>query len=202
MAAHCLNYLLNSQADGRAQSGLFYCLLTPIMRTIRPPFISSPVLRRSVWQQFRNSPRWNLPKINSGQRPFLKPVIRPPIERMVAGVSFPRLWSLDEPQTAFRPRVRGERTSISAGRPSVGVESPAAGLAAPVLLAHRLKNHRRLHVGAPCARGWLKETGSGSHLALAWHFAALWGIWLGERKQVLAPSLVCRISLQESIKRK
>ena len=39
-------------------------------------------------------------------------------------------------------------------------------------------------------------------LALAWHLAALWGTWLGERKQILAPALVRRISLQESIKRK
>ncbi len=39
-------------------------------------------------------------------------------------------------------------------------------------------------------------------LALAWHLAALWGTWLGERKQVLAPSLVRRISLQESIKQR
>ena len=53
-----------------------------------------------------------------------------------------------------------------------------------------LKNQGRLRVG-------LRWGG----IALAWHFAALWGIWLGERKQVLAPSLVCRISLQESIKR-
>ena len=54
---------------------------------------------------------------------------------------------------------------------------------------------------------WLKKQGRlrvglrWGGLALAWHFAALWGIWLGERKQVLAPSLVRRISLQESIKR-
>ena len=54
-----------------------------------------------------------------------------------------------------------------------------------------LKNQGRLHVG-------LRWGG----IALAWHFAALWGIWLGERKQVLASSLVCRISLQENIKRK
>lgn len=54
---------------------------------------------------------------------------------------------------------------------------------------------------------WLKKQGRlrvglrwGS-LALAWHFAALWGIWLGERKHRLAPSLVRRLSLQESIKR-
>ena len=39
-------------------------------------------------------------------------------------------------------------------------------------------------------------------LALAWHLAALWGTWLGERKHILAPSLVRRISLQESIKQK
>ena len=39
-------------------------------------------------------------------------------------------------------------------------------------------------------------------IALAWHLAALCGTWLGERKQVLAPALVRRISLQESIKRK
>ena len=39
-------------------------------------------------------------------------------------------------------------------------------------------------------------------LALAWHLAALWGTWLGERKHVLAPSLVRRISLQERIKQK
>ena len=39
-------------------------------------------------------------------------------------------------------------------------------------------------------------------LALAWHIAALCGTWLGEHKQMLAPSLVRRISLQESIKRK
>lgn len=39
-------------------------------------------------------------------------------------------------------------------------------------------------------------------LALAWHLAALWGAWLGERKQVLTPSLARRISLQESIKQK
>ena len=38
--------------------------------------------------------------------------------------------------------------------------------------------------------------------ALAWHLAALWGTWLGERKQILAPSLVRRISLQESIKQR
>lgn len=38
--------------------------------------------------------------------------------------------------------------------------------------------------------------------ALAWHLAALWGTWLGERKHVLNPSLVRRISLQESIKQK
>ncbi len=37
--------------------------------------------------------------------------------------------------------------------------------------------------------------------ALAWHFAALWGIWLGERRHMLAPSLVRRLSLQEGIKR-
>ena len=54
---------------------------------------------------------------------------------------------------------------------------------------------------------WLKRQGRlrvglrwGSP-ALAWHFAALWGIWLGERKHLLAPSLVRRLSLQESIKR-
>ena len=39
-------------------------------------------------------------------------------------------------------------------------------------------------------------------IALAWHLAALWGTWLGERKHSLAPSLVRRISLQESIKQK
>ena len=39
-------------------------------------------------------------------------------------------------------------------------------------------------------------------LALAWHLAALWGTWLGERKHSLAPALVRRISLQESIKQK
>ncbi len=54
-----------------------------------------------------------------------------------------------------------------------------------------LKKQGRLHVG-------LRWGG----IALAWHLAALWGIWLGERKHVLAPSLVRRISLQESIKRK
>ena len=55
---------------------------------------------------------------------------------------------------------------------------------------------------------WLKRQGRlrvglrwGSP-ALAWHFAALWGIWLGERKHLLAPSLVRRLSLQESIKRR
>ena len=39
-------------------------------------------------------------------------------------------------------------------------------------------------------------------LALAWHLAALWGTWLGERKHALTPSLTRRISLQESIKQK
>ena len=39
-------------------------------------------------------------------------------------------------------------------------------------------------------------------LALAWHLAALWGVWLGERKHSLAPALARRISLQESIKQK
>ena len=39
-------------------------------------------------------------------------------------------------------------------------------------------------------------------LALAWHLAALWGTWLGERKHSLAPALARRISLQESIKQK
>ena len=53
-----------------------------------------------------------------------------------------------------------------------------------------LNRHGRLRVGL--------RWGS---LALAWHFAALWGIWLGERKHILAPSLVRRLSLQESIKR-
>ena len=53
-----------------------------------------------------------------------------------------------------------------------------------------LKKQGRLHVG-------LRWGG----LALAWHLAALWGIWLGERKNALAPQLVQRLSLQESIKR-
>ena len=53
------------------------------------------------------------------------------------------------------------------------------------------KNQGRLRVG-------LRWGGP----ALAWHLAALWGTWLGERKQVLAPSLVRRISLQESIKQR
>ena len=39
-------------------------------------------------------------------------------------------------------------------------------------------------------------------LALAWHLAALWGVWLGERKHSLAPALARRISLQESRKQK
>ena len=53
---------------------------------------------------------------------------------------------------------------------------------------------------------WLKRQGRlrvglrwGSP-ALAWHFAALWGIWLGERKHRLAPSLVRRLSLQREYK--
>ncbi len=54
---------------------------------------------------------------------------------------------------------------------------------------------------------WLKKQGRlrvglrWGGLALAWHCAALWGIWLGERKQVLTPCLVRRLSLQETIKR-
>ena len=39
-------------------------------------------------------------------------------------------------------------------------------------------------------------------MALAWQLAALCGTWLGERKHVLTPSLIRRISLQESIKRR
>ncbi len=38
--------------------------------------------------------------------------------------------------------------------------------------------------------------------ALGWHLAALGGTWLGERKNRLAPGLVKRLSLQESIKRR
>ena len=38
--------------------------------------------------------------------------------------------------------------------------------------------------------------------ALGWHLAALGGTWLGERKNRLAPGLVRRLSLQESIKRR
>ena len=53
-----------------------------------------------------------------------------------------------------------------------------------------LKKQGRLHVG-------LRWGG----LALAWHLAALWGVWLGERKNALAPQLIQRLSLQESIKR-
>lgn len=55
---------------------------------------------------------------------------------------------------------------------------------------------------------WLKKQGRlrvglrWGGIALAWHLAALCGAWLGERKYVLAPSLVRRISLQESIKQK
>lgn len=52
------------------------------------------------------------------------------------------------------------------------------------------KNQGRLRVG-------LRWGG----LALAWHLAALWGTWLGERKHILAPALVRRLSLQESLKR-
>ena len=54
---------------------------------------------------------------------------------------------------------------------------------------------------------WLKKQGRlrvglrWGGLALAWHFAALWGVWLGERRHFLAPSLVRRLSLQERIKR-
>lgn len=55
---------------------------------------------------------------------------------------------------------------------------------------------------------WLKKQGRlrvglrWGGIALAWHLAALCGTWLGGRKQVLAPSLARRISLQESIKRR
>ena len=54
---------------------------------------------------------------------------------------------------------------------------------------------------------WLKKQGRlrvglrWGGIALAWHLAALWGIWLGERRNALAPQLVQRLSLQESIKR-
>ena len=54
---------------------------------------------------------------------------------------------------------------------------------------------------------WLKKQGRlrvglrWGGLALAWHLAALSGIWLGERKNKLTPQLVRRLSLQESIKR-
>ncbi len=79
--------------------------------------------------------------------------------------------------------------------------------------APRLSGRRLLPMAWRVARRdlsfwrWLKKQGRlrvglrwGS-LALAWHFAALWGIWLGERKHRLAPSVVRRLSLQESIKR-
>ncbi len=52
------------------------------------------------------------------------------------------------------------------------------------------KKQGRLHVG-------LRWGG----LALAWHLAALYGVWLGERKNALTPALVQWLSLQESIKR-
>ena len=53
-----------------------------------------------------------------------------------------------------------------------------------------LKNQGRLRVG-------LRWGG----IALVWHLAALYGVWLGERKNALAPRLVQRLSLQEGIKR-
>ena len=53
-----------------------------------------------------------------------------------------------------------------------------------------LKNQGRLRV----ALRW-------GGVALVWHLAALYGVWLGERKNALAPQVVQRLSLQESIKR-
>ena len=77
--------IVEDELSGRSESCLNSKAASALMRTIRPPFISSQMSARCCAVAYGSnslSPRWNLPKINSGQRPFLKPVIRPPIERI------------------------------------------------------------------------------------------------------------------------
>ncbi len=57
---------------------------------------------------------------------------------------------------------------------------------------------------------WSQQKGGKKHWvwlrwgipALSWHLAALWGTWLGERKNRLPPKWISLLSLQESTKRR
>lgn len=177
-AESCLN---SRDTPGYADNPAFFCFFSNV----------SSILRRSIWQQ----------------HPF--PEVEFAEDQLWAGrvleAGYQTAYRADSlvyhshgygPWPNFRrhfdhARALGDRdaaSSLCLGRtPSTAWRAARRDLS----FWRRLTQQGRLRVG-------LRWGGP----ALAWHLAALWGTWLGERKQVLAPSLVRRISLQESIKQR
>lgn len=174
------SYLNSSGAPDYADNPAFFCFFSNV----------SSVLRRSVWQQF----------------PF------PEVEFAEDQLWAKRVLEAGY-QTAYRADSRVYHSHGYGAWPNFRRHFDHARALSDIDAASRLSLRHTLSAAWSAARRdlsfwrWLKKQGRlrvglrWGGLALAWHLAALWGIWLGERKHVLAPSLVRRISLQESIKR-
>ena len=177
-AESCLN---SSDAPDYADNPAFFCFFSNV----------SSVLRRSVWRQFP------FPEVEFAEDQLWA--------RRVLEAGYQTVYRADSlvyhshgygPWPNFRrhfDHARALGDVGSASRLSLRHTLSAAWSAARRDLSfwRWLTQQGRLRVG-------LRWGG----IALAWHLAALCGTWLGERKQVLAPSMVRRISLQESIKQK
>ncbi len=150
----------------------------------------SSVLRRSVWQQFP------FPEVEFAEdQLWAKAVLEAGYQTAY------RADSLVYHSHGYGPWMNLRRHFDHAQAVSDFDHAPRLSLRSVLPIAWRaarrdlsfwrwLKKQGRLRVG-------LRWGG----LALAWHLAALWGVWLGERKNALAPQFVQRLSLQESIKR-
>ncbi len=175
------SYLNSSEALDYANNPAFFYFFSNV----------SSVLRRSAWQKFP------FPEVDFAEDQLWA--------RQVLEAGYQTAYRADSlvyhshgygPWPNFRrhfDHARALGDIDSASRLSLGRMVPLAWRAARRDLSfwRWLTHQGRLRVGLR----W-------GALALAWHLAALWGTWLGERKHSLAPSLARRISLQESIKQK
>ncbi len=177
-AESCLN---SSDAPGYTDNPAFFCFFSNV----------SSVLRRSVWQQhpfpeveFAEDQLWAGRVLEAGYQTAYR------ADSLVCHSHGYGPWP-NFRRHFDHARALGDLDAAS--RLCLGRTPSTAWRAARRDLSfwRRLTQQGRLRVG-------LRWGGP----ALAWHLAALWGTWLGERKQVLAPSLVRRISLQESIKQR
>ena len=186
--------IVEDELSGRAQS----CLNSSAV----PDYVNNPasfyffsnvssVLRRSVWQQF----------------PF------PEVE-----FAEDQLWARRVLEAGYKTAYRADSLVYHShgygAWPNFRRHFDHARALSDLGSASRLSLRHTLPMAWGAARRdlsfwrWLTQQGRlrvglrWGGIALAWHLAALCGAWLGERKQVLAPALVRRISLQESIKQK